>query len=258
MPPDLQRGSDTPIYKQISGHYAAEIRNGTREAGSKLPSQADIAAEWQVAPLTAQRVVADLVDTGLVETSRGGTFVRRLPQIHRRAASRYHAAAREQEQGRGAFDREIRGHGMTPRSDVEVNRVVPPPRVAEVLGVDPESASVVVRQRRMYADDVPVQLAPSYIPLDIAGGTVLEERDTGPGGMLSRLAEMGQAEVRMSESVRIRRASAEERKFLELVGDAPVIEIWHVGYTAEDRAVEVCVFTMPASAWVLDYEWQVD
>jgi hypothetical protein len=35
------------------------------------------------------------------------------------------------------------------------------------------------------------------------------------------------------------------------------MEIWHTGWTVDDRAVEVAVHTVPASDWVLDYEWPI-
>jgi hypothetical protein len=54
-------------------------------------------------------------------------------------------------------------------------------------------------KRRMYANDVPVQLAPSYIPLKIAEGTAIAEPDPGAGGIISRFAELGYAQVRITE-----------------------------------------------------------
>jgi len=110
----------------------------------------------------------------------------------------------------------------------------------------------------MYANDVPVQLAPSYIPLEIAEGTRIAERDSGPGGIISRFAELGYAQVRITETVRVRRPDEEEQQFLSLEEDQPVIEIWHVGWTADDRPVEVCVHSVPAYLWTLDYEWPIE
>ncbi len=66
---------------------------------------------------------------------------------------------------------------MTPRSDTEVSRAIPPAEVAQALGLPEGETNTVVRKRRMYVNDVPVQLAPSYIPVEIAEGTALEEQD---------------------------------------------------------------------------------
>ena len=244
-----------PRYRQVADALRVAIEQGEYPPGTALPSEPEIAERYGTTRATVNYALRVLRGEGLVRPRRGrhggGTFVRPIPQIRRRAVARYRQTAREHEQARGAFEAEIRAQGMTPRSDVEVATVDAPARVAEVLG----TARVVMRKRRMYADDIPVQLAPSYIPAAIAEGTALEQADTGPGGMLSRLAELGHAEVRFTESVRTRRATDEERDFLDLDADAPVMEIWHVGWTAAGRPVEVCVHSVAAYGWVLDYEW---
>jgi GntR family transcriptional regulator len=33
------------------------------------------------------------------------------------------------------------------------------------------------------------------------------------------------------------------------------MEIWHVGWTADEEPVEVCIHSVPACLWTLDYEW---
>jgi len=73
-----------------------------------------------------------------------------------------------------------------------------------------------------------VQLARSYVPLDLAAGTRIEEADTGPGGVYARLDELGHGPVRFRESVRARMPGPEEQTALELPSGTPVIEIVRV------------------------------
>lgn len=247
-------------FRQVADQLREGIEQGEFPRGSMLPSEPELAARYGVTRPTINRAVAILRIEGLVRVERGrGTIVREIPLIRRASVSRYSREARERAGGRGAFDTEIRALGMTPRSDVDVARVTPPADVAQALGL-PEGgeANTIVRRRRMYADDIPVQLAPSYIPADIAEGTPLAEADSGPGGIISRFAELGMAQVRITESVQVRRATDEEREFLRLEEDQAVTEIFHVGWTAEGRAVEVCVHAIPAHLWVLDYEWPIE
>ena len=42
-----------------------------------------------------------------------------------------------------------------------------------------------------------------------------------------------------------------------LEDDEPVVEIFHVSWTADDRPVEVCVHSVPAYLWTLDYDWSI-
>lgn len=246
-------------YRQAADLIRNKIESGDYPRGSALPREEELAATLGINRATVNRALRILTAEGLVRAVRGkGTLVAKLPAIQRSAVSRYSREVRERAGGRGAFEAEIRALGMTPRSDLRVERVAPPEDVAEILGVPADEVSTVVRARRMYADDVPVQLADSYIPLDIAGGTALEEEDTGPGGMISRMADLGHAQVRITERVTVRPPTPEEIAFLDILEDHRVYAVTHVGWTAEGRAVEVCLHTMPTHQWLLDYEWPTD
>ena len=254
MPLEPQRSQ----YRQLADLIRAAIAGGDYPPGALLPSEPVLAERYGVSRPTVNRAISILRNEGVVRVERGrGTVVREIPIIHRQATTRYQQTAREQSTGRGAFDAEIRALGMTPRSDTEVSRVIPPAEVAQALGLPEGEPNTVIRKRHMYVNDVPVQLAPSYIPVEIAEGTALEQQDPGPGGILSRFAELGYRQVRISERIRVRRSTDEELAFLKLEEDEPVIEIFHIGWTAEDRPVEVCVHSVPAYLWTLDYDWSV-
>lgn len=246
-------------YRQLSDVLRDAIERGEYAAGSVLPPEPELAERYGVSRQTVNRAVGILRSQGLARVVRGrGTIVREIPVIHRQATVRYTQAERERGAARGAFDAEIRALGMTPRSDTEVARGVPPAKVARALGLAEGEPNVIIRKRQMYANDVPVQLAPSYIPAEIADGTQLAEADSGPGGIISRFAELGYAQTRITEAVTVRMPTDEEQQFLRLEDGQPVIEIWHTGWTADDRPVEICVHSMPAYLWVLGYEWAAE
>ncbi|MGI5322311.1 GntR family transcriptional regulator [Actinomadura nitritigenes] len=181
-----------------------------------------------------------------------------IPIITRDAARRYSTSMREQLGGRGAFDTEITALGRRPRTEQRVERVVPPAHVAQVLGVTTNEPSTVLRARRMFADDVPIQIAESYIPLEIAAGTALEQADSGPGGIISRFAELGHAQVRITERLTVRPPTAEEAHFLRMTPEQRVYRVIHTGWTADDRPIEICVHVMPTHQWELEYEWATE
>jgi GntR family transcriptional regulator len=243
-------------FRQIADLIRSAIEAGEYAAGSALPSESDLAERYGVTRPTVNRALGILRNEGLVRVERGrGTIVSEIPVIHRDSTSRYDREARERSGGRGAFDAEIKALGLTPRSDTEVGLVNPPADVALALGLGP-GEQVIRRMRRMYANDVPVQLAPSYIPATLAEGTQLAEVDSGPGGIISRFADLGYAQTRITESVRVRRATDDELAFLRLEEDQPVVEIFHVGW-AGDRPVEVAVHSVAASQWIFDYSWPI-
>jgi GntR family transcriptional regulator len=252
MPP-IQRPQ--PQYRQVADQLRAAIEAGTYPRGSDLPSEPELAAQYGVTRDVVNRAVRMLRSWGLVKVSRGrGSMVNPIPVIHRDGTARYSREARERSGGRGAFDSEIKSLGMAPRSDTTVSTIPAAADVAEALQIEP-GAPVIERARRMYADNVAVQLAASYIPADIAEGTPLAEVDSGPGGIISRFAELGHRQVRITESITVRPANAEEAEFLGLEESQAVMEIRHIGWTAEGRPVELAVHSVAAGQWTFDYEF---
>lgn len=67
---------NTPIYRQLKEQMIAMILDGRLQAGDALPSVRQIAADFQLNPITVSRAYQELVDEKVVETRRGlGMFV---------------------------------------------------------------------------------------------------------------------------------------------------------------------------------------
>jgi GntR family transcriptional regulator len=65
-----------PIYLQLRDRVVAMILDGVLKEGDSLPSVRNVAAEYQVNPLTVLKGYQELVDEQLVEKRRGrGMFV---------------------------------------------------------------------------------------------------------------------------------------------------------------------------------------
>jgi GntR family transcriptional regulator len=246
-------------YRQAADLIRAAIENGDYPRGKALPREDELAEKLGIDRSTVNRALRILAAEGLVQPIRAkGTIVNSIPRIRRNAVARYSREARERAGSRGAFDSEIKGLGLTPKAVLTVSREVPPAEVAAVLDVSAEEVSTVKRARRMFANDTAVQLADSYIPLDLAQGTAIEVEDSGPGGIISRLAEIGHAQVRITEEVDVRPPTPEEANSLGLSEDHRVYQITHTGWTAEGRAVEVARHIMPTHLWTLEYEFPAD
>lgn len=69
-----------PLYEQIAAVLAARISDGTYPPRRRIPSEAAICAEFDVARPTARSAVQVLRERGLVETVQGkGTYVTQPP-----------------------------------------------------------------------------------------------------------------------------------------------------------------------------------
>jgi GntR family transcriptional regulator len=76
--PDMQIGwnDNTPIYRQLKERVVGMMLDGVLRAGDALPSVRQIAAEYQLNPITVSRAYQELVDDNLVEKRRGiGMYV---------------------------------------------------------------------------------------------------------------------------------------------------------------------------------------
>jgi GntR family transcriptional regulator len=247
-----------PEYLQVADALREAIRAGQWPPGSVMPSEPELAVRYGVTRATVNRALSVLRTEGLVRPERGrGTTVNELPVIRRDAVARQRRDVRESGQARGAFDGELRRLGLTPRSDVDVNQASAPAAVAALLGIE-DGAPVLARRRRMYANDNPVQLATSYLPMDIAAGTVLASTDPGPGGIYARLADLGYAPVAYTETVRVRPPDDDEAQFLRMDPDQRVITIQRTARAAAGRIVEVNEIILPAHQWELAYEWPAE
>ncbi|MES2129948.1 MAG: GntR family transcriptional regulator [Pseudomonadota bacterium] len=67
---------NTPIYRQLKDRVIGMMLDGALKAGDALPSVRQVAAEYQLNPITVSRAYQELVDDHLVEKRRGiGMYV---------------------------------------------------------------------------------------------------------------------------------------------------------------------------------------
>ena len=68
--------NNAPIYRQLKDRIVAMLLDGLLKPGDPLPSVRQIAAEFQLNPITVSRAYQELADATLVEKRRGiGMYV---------------------------------------------------------------------------------------------------------------------------------------------------------------------------------------
>ena len=240
-------------YRQVADELRKAIKRGDYPPGSALPSQPDLARQYELNQTSINRAIALLRAEGLVRVEHGrGAFVQEIPTVKRvRRIPRGNAAG-------SSFAEEMRKTGLEPRAPLaDLATVEAPADVAEHLRItagDP----VVRRTRHMFASDRPVQLATSYIPLQIAGSQDLALPDTGPTGLYQRLAARGYRVARFAEEIEARQPRAEEAAFLGLTEAQYVLEVARIAYTKDDLPVETVINVFPSQQWRLSYEWSAE
>ncbi len=72
----INRSSSMPPWEQLAGILRSRIEDGELQPGDRIPSVVSLAQEYDLAPGTVRKALAQLQREGLVESRVGwGTFV---------------------------------------------------------------------------------------------------------------------------------------------------------------------------------------
>lgn len=141
-----------PAYVRIRDQIKREIDDQVWKVGERLPSERDLAEEFEVSRMTLRQAVSLLVDEGVLERRVGsGTFV---------------ASTRVQEKMRGttSFTEIIKSQGKEPSSQlISYRRTIPNDQEVEKLGIL-KTDNIIRMERVRYADKVPVVYEVAAIP----------------------------------------------------------------------------------------------
>ncbi|MCD9028663.1 GntR family transcriptional regulator [Luteimonas sp. BDR2-5] len=73
---NIEWSDGAPIYRQLKERVIAMMLDGVLKPGDALPSVRQVAADYQLNPITVSRAYQELADEALVEKRRGlGMFV---------------------------------------------------------------------------------------------------------------------------------------------------------------------------------------
>jgi GntR family transcriptional regulator len=256
----LQPSYKQPPSRQLATELRAAIAAGTYAPGDRLPSERVFAAERGIARNTVRQAFRLLADEGLVTITHGsGVYVRHKRRLMRFGSERYSRTIRETT-GLSPYRAEVAKQGRTARVDcTSITREVPPGDVAERLDVDPKTESVVRRENWYFADDEPVQVGVTFIPWEIADGSVLAtSAQMGKGSLYARFEDLGHTITTIREEVAARMPSPDETRELAIPDGVPVLDVLHTGIDQNGRPFEVTRFVMRADLNGLDYRMPVE
>jgi len=224
-----------PKYLRIHAELRDRITSGQWPAGTSLPAQRDLAAEFGVSIMTLRQALQLLADDGLIAARHGsGTYV----------AARY-----EYDLGHlRSFAADLAAQGAEIRTRLLAAEIITP---ADEVSARLGGPGQVLRLRRLrLADGRPLIMQTSYLPLPLADGldpadlaerglyTVLaEHRLTGPGVAGPGLAPSGLAVTRAAETITPCVLGTFEAGYLERPAGSPALLSHRVSFTADGLAV---------------------
>ncbi|NLE43712.1 MAG: GntR family transcriptional regulator [Chloroflexi bacterium] len=225
MDEGLHRQIPVPLYYQLSEQLRARIESGDLAAGERIPSVQELSAQHSISPMTAQKAIAELVRSGLVEVRRGiGTFV---------APDKVTFGLRYL----SSFSQDALMHGLTPHVQLLTQELeVPPHQIAERLRLAPDERAVHLVRLRFY-DETPAAIDESYLPASLCPG--LEDEDVVTQSLYDLLeTRHGLALDHATQTLEAVPATAFEARLLHISVKAPVALLRGITFLADGRPIE--------------------
>lgn len=168
-------GGRIPLYEQLASYFRIQIQAQNLVPGDKLIPEEDLCEMLRISRTTVRQAVNLLVEEGLVYRHRGkGTFV--AEQKLRRTFNHLYS-----------FSEDVRNLGRTPKSIVIAGRVeeLQDSRILELLNMPCGQKQVFHLERVRCADDVPLLVEDTYIPLFLCPG--IQSNDFGSKSLYETL-----------------------------------------------------------------------
>ncbi|MEU6535809.1 GntR family transcriptional regulator [Streptomyces sp. NPDC047000] len=248
-------GEQTPRYHRIADDLRRLIDTGELKQGQQLPTEHRLMEDYSASRNTIRLALRRLTEEGLVVAGQGrGSFVRKRHPAAVWDWSVLESRSRHSARHNGdQWSTIVEESGREPRQEINVSIRRPPPDVAEQLGLDPETALTVVRERVRYVDQEPYALADSYFPEELVRGTplMLPEDVSAPGGVL---ASSGLIQTHYQDEITVRMPTRAESQKLALPAGTPVAVHRRTGYDKDGRALRVMITIMPGDRHIIRYD----
>ncbi len=217
----LHKDDPTPLYLQLQKGLRNAIENRVVQADAAIPTERELAEEFDISRITVRKAVDGLVSEGLLSRRRGaGTFVV-APRVEKNFSRLT------------SFSEDMVSRGRRPHSAwVSKSEGAVTPEEAMSLGLSP-GTSVYRFHRIRFADDLPMALEFATVP-----GYCLPSVDAVGASLYEALERAGHLPVRALQRLRAVNFTADHAEPLGVApGDAGLF-IERRGFLVDGRTAE--------------------
>ncbi|WP_329288410.1 GntR family transcriptional regulator [Streptomyces sp. NBC_01455] len=238
-----------PAYLQVADDIRQQITDGTLQAGDRISSEAELMEDYGVSRIVIRNAMEVVQNEGLVIKQQGrGTFVREQQPLRRRVLGDLYG---KRPTG-SPMKRATESEGRRSEWEYQSRRTTATKAVADRLAIEP-GAPVTRTTYRFFADDEPIMLSTSHEPLEITGGTPVEQPEGGAiTGVVPRMDSLGLHITHVTEDVNARAPRPYESEALQIGPGVPVMAITRTYYVS-DRPVETADIIVAADRYTLTY-----
>jgi GntR family transcriptional regulator, histidine utilization repressor len=231
---DLAPNGSQPRYRQVKNHVLANIRSGHWPPGTCIPSENDIAAQFGIARMTANRALRELSRDGYLSRVPGvGTFVK---ESHSTSLLELRNVADEIAARGRRYDALV----------ISLAKVKADTRLA--LSFDLKTGASLYALTIVHREDgIPVQLERRYVNPSVAPFFLRQDFSAiTPTAYLLSLAPVDELE----HSVKAVLPDPAARKLLRLTSSAPCLELHRTSWSG-GKVVTRVTLTYPAGRYEL-------
>lgn len=212
-----------PAYIRIHDAIKKEIDGGVWEIGQRLPSERDLADDYEVSRMTLRQAITLLVEEGILERRVGsGTYV---------------ASHRVQEKMRGttSFTEIVRSQGKTPSSQL-ISYQRKTANETEIQQLQLKATDTVVRMERVrFADNVPLVFEVASIPEKLIQSFNQEDITEH---FFQTLTDNGYEIGKSQQTIYAKNASERVANYLKVSKNHAVLALTQVSYFTDGRPFE--------------------
>jgi GntR family transcriptional regulator len=208
---------------EVLRRHVLELIETSMAPHEKLPTEREFAEQFSVSRLTVRQMLGRLESEGRVYRAQGsGTFVSE-PRIAKSLELT-------------SFSEDMRARGLKPGSqEVTIERKPAGANVGFALQMSPRDDVIHVSRVR-FADDVPMCIENSFVPVDVAPGLLEHEID---GSLYSLLENRFQVRLdRAEQTIRVTTLEPHQAKLLQTAEFSAAFDVQRVSIDARGRRIE--------------------
>lgn len=214
-----------PLHLVISEQLRSRILSKEFQPGEQLPSEHQLISEFEVSRITVRRVIANLVNQGLVVARRGkGVFVKEQQKVTYSLSSPL-----------VFFEEDVARQGVTSSlHNLVFESVFAPEKVRQILKLPPQKTDVYLQKKLLLLNESPAAVDVTYILFDLGRkfADELQHRMTFPV-----LEQNGVVIERIEATLECTHANYEMSDYLQVPIGHPLLVYCYTAYTQKNQQI---------------------
>ncbi|ACL69165.1 GntR family transcriptional regulator [Halothermothrix orenii] len=210
-----------PTYKTIAAEITNRIHEGEYKSGSYLPSENQLAREFEVTRTTIRKALNILKERGTIESHQGKGYRVKLLHWEQSLLTFY------------SFGRDIAWKVQNPETRLlSYNKIRGLKNINEFINTELWEIT-----RLRFMNEIPLILETSYIPVKVM--PEFKEEDLKQNSLYNLLKENGVHIVKAKEYLEPVLPSLEDQKLLNIKQNTPLFQTLRYTYDSNEKLLEV-------------------